>query len=128
MPVTRMSKTLALTGLFLIIGVGAAVAGVAGVADRWVTPAPAPWDGLPLESRTCALGERQSPIDVRYVNPAAKLSPCSFNFNFVPPNNAGNWHAVPVKFGFGRDGGGTLALDARTLALVKGGFAIAPSK
>ncbi len=125
MLVTSMSKTLALTGLFLIIGVGA---GVASRADGWGERGLAPWDRLPLELRACALGERQSPIDVRYVNPATKLSPCSFNYNFVPPNNAGNWHTVPVKFGFGRDGGGALALDGKTLALVKAGFVIGPAQ
>ena len=125
MPVTSMSKTLALAGLFLIIGVGA---GVAGGTDGWGERGPAPWYGLPLEYRACAPGERQSPIDVRYVNPATKLSPCSFNYNFVPPNSAGNWHTVPATFGFGRDGGGALALDGNTLALVKGGIAIGPAK
>ena len=125
MPVTSMSKTLALTGLFLIIGVGA---GAAGLADGWGERGQAPWGGLPLEFRACALGERQTPIDVRYVNPATKLSPCSFNYNCVPPNHAGNGHTVPVKFGFGRDGGGALALDGKTLALVKAGFAIGPAK
>ena len=125
MPFTSMSKTLALAGLFLIIGVGA---GVAGGTDGRSERGQAPWDTLPLEFRACALGERQSPIDVRYVNPATKLSPCSFNYNFVPPNHAGNGHTVPVKFGFGRDGGGALALDGKTLALVKGGLAIGPAK
>ena len=125
MPVTRMSKTLALTGLFLIIGVGAAVA---GGAEGWGDRGQAPWDRLALEFRACALGERQTPIDVRYVNPATKLSPCSFNYNFVPPNNAGNWQTVRVAYGFGRDGGGALALDGKTLALVKAGFTIGPPK
>ncbi len=123
MPVTRMSKTLALTGLFLIIGVGAAVA---GGAEGWGDRGQAPWDRLALEFRACALGERQSPIDVRYVNPATKLSPCSFNFNFVPPNAAGNLRTIPVTFGFGPDG--ALALDGKTLALVKGGLASGPVK
>ncbi len=115
MPVTSMLRTLALAGLFIF---GATGAGIAGGAEPWSSQEPAD-STMPLAGLVaCALGQQRSAIDVRYVNPAQKLSPCSFQFNFNPRNGGQVWHTVPVDFGFAAPDG-TIALDAKTLALAK---------
>ena len=114
MPVTSIFRMLAVASLFTFAGTGA---GVAGGADHrgyqgpalWQGPAhyqgPAHWEKFSLELRTCGLGERLSPIDVRYVSPLTKLSPCSFNDNFIPRKNLTDWNTIPVAYGFGGVGG-----------------------
>ena len=116
-PVTSMLRTLALAGLFIFVATGA---GIAGGVERQGSQAPAgPAMDLPA-MLGCALGEQRSAIDVRYVNPAQKLSPCNFHFNFTPRSGGQVWRTVPVDFGFGAPDG-TIALDAKTLALAKAG-------
>lgn len=91
-----------MASLFTFAGAGA---GVAGGADHrgYQGPAyyqgPAHWEKFSLEFRTCGLGERLSPIDVRYVSPLTKLSPCSFNYNFIPQNNRTDWKTTQVAYG-----------------------------
>ena len=109
MPVTSIFRMLAVASLFTFAGIGT---GVAGGADHLGDQGPAlgqgpalvqgppHWQKFSLEFRTCGLGERLSPIDVRFVNPRTKLSPCSFNDNFIPPNNRNDWNAIPVAYGF----------------------------
>ena len=119
MPVTSMLRTLALAGVFIFVVTGA---GIAGGAERWGSQDPAvpkmPLPGL----LACALGEQRSAIDVRYVNPAEKLSPCNFYYNFTPRSGSRAWRAVPFDIGFGAPNG-MIALDAKALALVKVGTA-----
>lgn len=115
MPVTSIFRMLAVASLFTFAGAGA---GVAGGADHRVHqgsahregPAhyqgPAHWEKFSLEFRTCGLGERLSPIDVRYVSPLTKLSPCSFNDNFIPQKNLTDRNTIPVAYGFGGVVGG----------------------
>lgn len=102
MPVTSIFRMLAVASLFTFAGAGA---GVAGGADHRGDqgPAhyqgPAHWEKFSLEFRTCGLGERLSPIDVRYVSPLTKLSPCSFNYNFIPQKNLTDRNTIPVAYG-----------------------------
>ena len=98
MPVTSIFRMLAVASLFTFAGTGA---GVAGGADHRGYQGPANWEKFSLEFRTCGLGERLSPIDVRYVSPLMKLSPCSFNDNFIPRKNLNDWNTIPVVYGFG---------------------------
>ncbi len=109
MPVTSIFRMLAVASLFTFAGAGAGVAGGAdhrghqGPAHRegpahW--QGPAHWEKFSLEFRACGLGERLSPIDVRYVSPLTKLSPCGFNDNFIPRKNLNDWNTIPVAYGF----------------------------
>ncbi len=152
MPVTSIFRMLAVASLFMFAGAGAGVAGGAdhrghqGPAHRegpahyqgsahW--EGPAHWEKFSLEFRTCGLGERLSPIDVRYVSPLTKLSPCSFNYNFIPRKNLTDWNTTPVAYGFGGvvggvvggvGGGGAIAVDGKTRTLIETGLAPGSSK
>ena len=96
--VTSILRVLAVAGAIMFAGAGA---GAAGGADHRGSQGLAAWGKLPQDLRGCALGERRSPIEVRYVNPAMKLSPCSFNYDFILRNNFDNWRTIPVSYGSG---------------------------
>ncbi len=103
MPVTSIFRMLAVASLFTFAGIGTGVAGGAdhlGDQGPSLGQGPALWQKFSLEFRTCRLGERLSPINVRFVNPLTKLSPCSFNDNFIPQNYRNDWNTIPVAYGF----------------------------
>ena len=101
MPVTSILRVLAVAGVITFAGVGAGAAGDGDHAGHRGSQGLATWGKLPQDLRGCALGDRRSPIEVRYVNPAMKLSPCSFNYDFILRNSFDNWRTIPVSYGSG---------------------------
>ena len=84
-------------------GVALAGHGAAGHAAHWAyngETGPAVWGGLKPEFQLCAVGKRQSPIDIRG-GIAVDLDPVQFDYRGTGFNVVDNGHTVQVNLGSG---------------------------
>jgi carbonic anhydrase len=82
---------------------GGAHAGADGHAAHWAyngETGPAVWGGLKPEFQLCAVGKRQSPIDIRG-GIAVELDPVQFDYRGTGFNVIDNGHTVQVNLGTG---------------------------